>query len=125
VTPYTPKTIRTIRPVETDIAYPHKSIDRSALEALLAAHPSADEILVTWQGYLRDTTIANVALRQDGIWYTPDTPLLAGTVRARLIDEGRLFSRSIHRNDLTAYDGFAIMNALIGFVELPLSVLHF
>jgi 4-amino-4-deoxychorismate lyase len=123
LTPYTPKTIRTIHWVESDIDYPHKSTDRIALNALLGAHPSADDILIVHNGYVRDTTVANVAFRQHGIWYTPDTPLLPGTTRARLINEGKLFPRSIHRDHLSTYDGFAITNALIGFVQLPLSVL--
>jgi 4-amino-4-deoxychorismate lyase len=125
LTPYTPKTIHAIHMIEADIHYPHKSTDRSRLDNLSGTCNETEDILVTHDGYLRDTTIANIALKQNGIWFTPDIPLLPGTTRARLIDEGKLIPRPIHRNDLTTYNGFAIMNALIGFVELPLSILHF
>jgi len=121
---YTKKPIQHIQIVEATIDYRHKYADRSELEALLRAHPDADEIILSRDGLLTDTTIANIALRQDGIWYTPTSPLLPGTTRARLLETGKLQPRDIHRGTLAHYDGFALMNAMIGFSEMkfiPLS----
>ena len=101
--------------MEADISYEHKYLDRTALETLLADAKGCDEILITREGLLKDTSIANIALRQRGVWYTPATPLLPGTTRARLLREGRLIPREIHTDDLAQYDGFALMNAMIGF----------
>jgi len=116
-TPYTPRPIRQIAWIESDIAYPYKFADRKALDALQKRAPQADTIIITHNGWLRDTITANIALRQKGIWYTPDTPLLPGTTRARLLAEGFLQLRPIHREELGNYDGLALMNAMIGFVE--------
>jgi 4-amino-4-deoxychorismate lyase len=124
VVPYVPKTIRTIGLTESSIDYRHKSTDRSAFDALLDAHALVDEVLITRDGYLRDTTIANVAFRKHGIWYTPDVPLLHGTTRARLIDRGALVPRTLHCDDIAAYDALALFNAMIGFVVFPLSILR-
>ncbi len=123
LTLYTPRPITAITLVEADIDYRYKYADRTALAALLQAHPDTDEILITTDGFLRDTTIANIALRQDGIWYTPADPLLPGTTRARLLNTGQLHERPIHRNTLSDYDRLAIFNAMSGFVQYPLSLL--
>jgi len=115
---YTQKPIQHIQIVEATIDYRHKYTDRSKLEALLRTHPDADEIILTRGGLLTDTTIANIALRQDGIWYTPTSPLLPGTTRTRLLETGKLQPRDIHRDTLAHYDGVALMNAMIGFSEM-------
>jgi len=120
---YRPKKIARIRLVETDLSYPHKYLDRQVLDQALARYPGYDEILFTRQGLLTDTTIANIALRQEGTWYTPTTPLLPGTTRARLLDEGRLILRNIPASEITRYDGLALMNAMIGFYEIDLSII--
>ena len=117
---YTPRLIQTITLIEADIDYAYKYVDRITLDHL--ATRTEGEALITTEGYLRDTPIANIALRRHGIWYTPATPLLPGTTRARLITEGSLHPKDIHQNTLPDYDRFALMNAMIGFVELPISV---
>ncbi len=120
---YRPKKIAQIQLSETDLKYPHKYLDRQALDQALADYSDGDEILFTQQGLLTDTTIANIALRQAGIWYTPTTPLLPGTTRARLLDEGRLILRNIPASEITRYDGLALMNAMLGFYEIDLSII--
>ena len=112
---YKAKSIQHIQIVEAAIDYGYKYTDRSKLDALLHAHPDADEIILSRDGLLTDTTIANIALRQDGIWYTPASPLLPGTTRDRLLETGKLQPRDIHQDTLMHYDGFALMNAMIGF----------
>jgi len=120
VLPYTPHIPQSFSCVEAQIDYPYKYADRSTLDHLVAS--AIGEIIITTDGYLRDTPIANIALRRHGIWYTPATPLLPGTTRARLLAVGSLHPTEIHQNTLPDYDRLAIMNAMIGFVELPMSV---
>ena len=64
---------------------------------------------------MTDTTIANIAFFDGKTWFTPTTPLLQGTTRARLIDEGFLKLRDIKKEDIKEYSRFALMNAMIGF----------
>ncbi len=142
---YRPKSITTLYLTEADIDYSYKYLDRTPFAKLLspraplptvkhAPHSSPftihyslftihySDILITQNGLLTDTTIANIALREDGVWYTPATPLLPGTTRARLLDSGRLRLRDIHKDTLSRYDGFALMNAMIGFSKQKLEI---
>jgi 4-amino-4-deoxychorismate lyase len=124
--PYTPKAIHSLSLMEADIHYLYKYLDRSAIDHLWTKIHSAppSDLLITTDGILRDTTIANIALHHKGIWYTPNTPLLPGTTRARFLEKGLLHLRDIHRDELKDYDRFALLNAMIGFVEYPMAILH-
>jgi len=113
--PYRPKTINTIALVSASIDYDYKYADRRPFERLLEAHPESDEILIIQEGLLADTTIANIAFLKNGRWITPAKPLLHGTTRERLINEGFLSPAAIRKEDISNFDGFALMNAMIGF----------
>ena len=116
--PYTLRKIEQISIVESDIDYNYKYLDRALLDSLLTEKSSSDEILLTRDGLLTDTTIANIALRREDRWYTPAQPLLEGTTRARLIDSGFLLPIDIEVSTIESYDGLALMNAMIGFEVL-------
>jgi len=118
---YKPRIIEKIAVIEADISYPHKYLDRSALESLLTKAKGYDEVLIMQNGLLSDTTIANIALRRNGQWFTPSTPLLPGTTRARLLTEGKLILQEIHYKDFNQYDGLALMNAMIGFYQTDIN----
>ncbi len=113
--PYTPKEIQHIKIVSSDLSYDYKFAERSSLDALLQQAKGYDEILIEKEGLLTDTSIANIAF-YDGIqWFTPYTPLLEGTTRARLVDEGFLTKREIRKKDIGNYTHVALMNAMVGF----------
>ncbi|HIP61209.1 MAG TPA: hypothetical protein EYG98_01490 [Sulfurovum sp.] len=112
---YKAKTIQTFRLLGADINYRYKYLNRVQLDTLIEENQEYDEIIIIKDELLTDTTIANIALRQDGIWYTPAEPLLQGTTRARLLDEGKIITKNIKATDIDSYDGLALMNAMIGF----------
>ena len=120
--PYTPKTIDTLKIVADDtLEYRYKYADRSPLDALLDAHPDADEIIIEQNGVLTDTTIANIAFFDGSRWLTPKSPLLEGTMRAHLIDNGKVTTADIRKGDLARYTHVALMNAMLGFKVLSLT----
>ncbi|NKQ40899.1 MAG: hypothetical protein HF962_04940 [Sulfurovum sp.] len=112
---YKAKNIQTFRLIETNIDYRYKYLDRTQLDSLRETHQDSDELIILNDGLVTDTTISNIALRENGIWYTPAKPLLGGTTRARLLDEDKLHLRNIKVSELAKYDGLALMNAMIGF----------
>jgi len=116
--PYTPKEIRSLKVVSSDIDYDFKYADRTSLNALLGSNKDVDEVLIEKDGYLTDTTMANIAFYDGSQWLTPKVPLLRGTMRAKLIEEGFLQTKNIKKEDLHRYSQVALMNAMIGFTIL-------
>lgn len=117
--PYAPGKITTLRLIFDDtLHYSLKYTDRNELNTLYDQRGKCDDILIVQHGLLTDTSIANIALYLNGQWLTPRTPLLAGTTRARLIDEGVLFPADLSINDLSKARKIALMNAMVGFVEI-------
>ena len=110
--PYQAKTIQSFKILPSQLEYEYKYSDRLKFQNLLQGY---DEIIIEKDGLLTDTTIANIAFF-DGIrWLTPKTPLLEGTTRARLLDEGFLEVENIKKENIKKYSHFALMNAMIGF----------
>ncbi|MGE4398510.1 MAG: aminotransferase class IV [Campylobacterales bacterium] len=116
--PYTKRIIKTLRIVNSDISYPVKSTDRAGLDALFAARGDADDILIVKNGLTTDTSIANLAFLSHGQWLTPKRPLLRGTMREKLLNDGFLIEADIKISDIDNFDGVAVMNALRGFEPL-------
>jgi len=123
--PYTPKKIHSLKIVPSDIEYAHKYANREALDALLIAHPNVDEVIIEQEGYLTDTTIANIAFYDGKHWVTPKKPLLQGTMRAKLIEEGLLKTANISKDDLHKYTHVALINAMLGFKILKHFNIHY
>jgi 4-amino-4-deoxychorismate lyase len=117
--PYLPKSIASLRLVYEDtIEYPLKYTDRTLLNRLFERREGCEDVLIVKDGLLTDTTIANIALFIEGRWLTPNTPLLEGTTRSRLI-ERRFLTPSLLRPDhIAKATKIAVMNAMMGFVEV-------
>jgi len=113
--PYTPKPVNVLKTVDSDISYRYKYANRSELDALLHAHPAADEVIIIQDGLVTDTTISNLAFFKEGEWFTPQIPLLEGTMREKLLDQGVLKPQKIRKEDLSGYTHIALLNALLGF----------
>jgi len=113
--PYTPKEIQSLKIVSSEIEYSLKYADRDALNALLESNKDVDEVIIEKEGFLTDTTISNIAFFDGKQWVTPIKPLLEGTMRAKLIDEGFLHPKEIRKENLQNYSKVALMNAMIGF----------
>lgn len=117
--PYVPKTISSLRALIDDtISYPFKTTERAALDALYRQRNGCDDVVIVRNGFLSDTTIANIALFDGHRWLTPEKPLLEGTTRLRLIEEGTLVPAPLRLDDIASARKIAVMNALIGFVEV-------
>ena len=114
--PYAKRNINTLQLIEdNEINYSHKYADRTQLDHSFAKRSIADDVLIVKNGFITDTTIANIAFYDGTQWFTPDTPLLEGTTRARLINEKKLTIRAIKVDDIRDFQGFALLNAMIGF----------
>lgn len=113
--PYVSKEIRTLKIVSSNLDYAYKYANRESLSALLETNPDADEVIIEKDGFLTDTTMANIAFYDGNKWCTPLNPLLQGTTMTRLLDQGFLHSKEITKKTLSDYTHVALMNAMIGF----------
>jgi 4-amino-4-deoxychorismate lyase len=104
----------TLRMIEAPehLDYLYKYADRQPLYALFENRNGADDVLMLRQGWITDTTKANIAFRAEDKWYTPSVPLLAGTTWKRLVASGVILPRPIHQKDIPRYEAFRIINAL-------------
>jgi len=122
---YVPKEINSLKIVPSKIDYALKYANRDALNTLLESNKEVDEVIIEKKGYLTDITIANIAFYDGNQWVTPENPLLKGTMRAKLIDEGFLQTREIRKEDLDHYTQVALINAMLGFKILNHFNIHY
>src|SRR5829696_5673748 len=96
----------------------HKTTRRDPYRLRALRHPEADDVvLVNQRGELTETTVATLAVRLDGRWWTPPTTsgCLPGVERGRLLDLGRLHERVLHVDDLAAAEELAVLSSLRGW----------
>lgn len=114
--PYQPRSFKRFQLVYDDqIAYPFKYAQREQLNRLFQLKQQADEIIIIKQGVVTDCSIANLAFYKNNQWITPNTPLLAGTTRQRLLKQGIISEQTIKVTDLSNFSKMAMMNALLDF----------
>ena len=99
----------------SDFAYQHKFEDRSCFEPVA---PKLCDYLYHKEGVVKESSIANIAFFDGKQWETALFPYLKGTTRARYIASGWLVEKHITLDDLVKYKKVAMMNAMVGFVEL-------
>jgi 4-amino-4-deoxychorismate lyase len=113
---YEKRSIKKLKLVYDDtISYDKKYEDRRSIDKLFATKGACDDILIVKNGFITDTSIANIALKQGDTWFTPISPLLQGTTRQRLLDTNQLRTRQIRPEELGEYSAVALMNAMIDF----------
>lgn len=108
-----------------DVSLYHKTTIRSRYEQARNSATGVDDVLLTNdQGFLTESTIANLALRFGDVWLTPplDAGCLPGVYRAELLARGDLEEAPIPISDLAIADDIALINSVRGWrraVVLP------
>jgi len=117
--PYSIQPIKSLKMVvANDIEYTHKSLDRTALQALFAQRGDCDDILIIKNNFVTDTSYGTPIFWDGQTWYCSDRPLLAGTRRAYYLSVGALQERAIRVDDLERYSHFKVINAMRGIDEI-------
>ncbi|MBU3675729.1 MAG: hypothetical protein FGM54_00895 [Chitinophagaceae bacterium] len=105
-----------------DLYYAFKYTHRMALDHWQLELPTHTDVLFTRRGFLTDTSYCNIALMREGIWYTPQEPLLPGTQRAFGLKTGQLHATPISVQDISSYECITLFNAMIPIGELVLPI---
>ena len=114
----------TLREVTT---YAFKYADRAPLARPDVPLGASDELLFVRDGYLTDTSYTNLVLRRGRELVTPDTFLLDGTCRRRLLREGVVHTEPVRLHDLPTYDELLLINAMMPLreaIRLPTTAVH-
>ena len=113
---YVKRQITSLKQVECEpFDYSFKYEDRTRLDQLYQQRGACDEVLITHDGIIKDTSYSNVALYDGEQWYTPQHPLLEGTQRAKLLALGKIKLRNIHILDLSGFKKLVLINAMLEF----------
>ncbi len=111
--PYTRRVVNSLKVVEADhIFYGYKYFDRTALDKLYTQRGTCDDILIIKNGYVTDSYVANVIFWNGEGWFTPDAPLLPGTMRASLLDLEKIETARISLQDIGLYQKIRLINAM-------------
>ncbi len=112
--PYQERIIKSFYLVEAPhLDYALKYADRSHLNIIKKNLPPGAEVIILQNGHVTDTTFSNLAFFDGHQWITPETFLLNGTARQRLISESKIISAPLHRNDLQDFVSFKLINAML------------
>lgn len=114
---YQPKKVLSLQLVEASPDYSFKYADRNELSLLLEQKGEADEILITRNGFITDSSFSNVVFRQGDHLFTPDSWLLNGTKRQKLLREGIIAERKITRETLHEYESVYLVNAMLNIED--------
>ncbi|MGY1841515.1 MULTISPECIES: aminodeoxychorismate synthase component I [unclassified Modestobacter] len=96
----------------------HKTTRRDVYTVRAARHPEADDVvLVNERGEVTETTVASLAVRIGGAWFTPpvDSGCLPGVERGRLLAQGLLRERVLRVADLAGAEELALVSSLRGW----------
>ena len=110
---YQIKEIQSLRLVYTEeLNYSHKYSRRENLESLFALRGDCDEVLIIKKGRITDSSYSNVVFFDSQDWWTPKDPLLEGTCRARLLNQGIIKQSLLKVRDLKNFVGLKLINAM-------------
>lgn len=124
MTAYEMKNIRSLQVVEApELDYHHKFADRSGINKLVSSKSSGfDDVLITHNGLVTDTSYCNVVFERDGRYVTPAKPLLPGVRRRVLIESGKVEEADISIETVNQYDAIHLINAMIDLGELTINI---
>ena len=101
----------------------HKTTNRRVYEQHQNQARNAFSVLL-WneREELTEFTIGNLVAEKDGRFYTPpvSSGLLAGTYREQLLEEGRIETKVLKKDELHTFDALWFINSIRGWMEAEL-----
>jgi 4-amino-4-deoxychorismate lyase len=124
IEPYIFRTIQSLKVVHDEsVDYHLKYTDRQILQQLFAQRGDCDDIIIIKNGLVSDSFAANLLFFDGETWFTPTTPLLKGTKRQLLLNQGIISEREIREEDISGFQKIGLINAMIDFDEMPIVAL--
>jgi 4-amino-4-deoxychorismate lyase len=92
--------------------YDYKYANRDWINEALAQY-GKDEIIMHDDGLIKDCSYTNIVFFDGANWYTPESPLLEGTQREKLIQEGIITPKALYVSEVPNFQKFKCINAMI------------
>ncbi len=120
IEPYVFRKIQSLKVVHNEsVDYHLKYTNRQILQELFSQRGDCDDIIVVKNGFVSDSFAANLLFFDGKNWFTPTTPLLKGTKREFLLDQGIISEKEIRKEDIPNFQKVGLVNALVDFEEMP------
>ncbi|ANU20699.1 aminodeoxychorismate synthase, component I [Planococcus plakortidis] len=105
----------------------HKTTNRSIYEQHQQQAADAFSVLL-WNDReeLTEFTIGNLVAEKDGCFYTPpvSSGLLAGVYREQLLEEGRIETKVLKKDELDTFDAIWFINSVRGWLKVELDEIN-
>ena len=119
---YKQRKIESLKLVFDDsIDYSFKFEDRQQLNQLYDKREDCSDIIIVKNGLLTDTSFSNIILFDGENYFTPNSFLLNGTMRQKLLSDKRIIEKEIKYDELSNYNRIILINAL-NSIEDTLSI---
>ena len=102
----------------------HKTTNRTIYDDAIAGRPGFEDVLLyNERGEVTESTIANLVVEIGGALLTPpiDCGLLPGTLRAHLLEEGKIREKVLTLHDLSGASRCYLLNSVRGFHPVSVS----
>jgi len=118
--PHQFRQIKSLKLVEdNEIDYRYKYTNRDRLNLLFEKRGNCDDIIIVKNGFITDSLAANLVFFDGEKWMTPETSLLPGTQRAKLLDEGKITECMITPEDIRKFEKVGLINAMQDLENMP------
>jgi 4-amino-4-deoxychorismate lyase len=101
------------------IDYSFKFANRTIVNSLFNLRDQSDDILIIKNGFIADTSYANIVFKRKNLWYSPQNPLLKGTRLQSYLNEKRITPALLSIKDLPLFSEARIINAMISIENSP------
>ncbi len=111
---------------DNNIDYRYKSVNRNSLNALYSRRENGDDILIVKNGFVTDTSYANVVFENTEGFYTPKSYLMGGVKRQYLLENKIIKELTIGYDDIHSFSKVYLINAMIDIEDaicMPVSAL--
>lgn len=113
IVPYVRREIDRLKIVSAEIDYSFKSADRSCFAKVLSGLGNHSDVLIIKNGFVTDTSYANVIFFDGKEWLTPSTYLLDGVKRRRLLDSNKIRETEITVDTIKNFKEVSLINAML------------
>lgn len=100
-----------------EIEYNYKYLNRTELDNLFSQKNNCDDILIVKNKLITDTSFSNIIFFDGKNLLTPAKPLLKGTKRQALLDQGLIREEEIYYKDIKKFKYAQLINSMLDLVD--------